>query len=1190
MSVDEAIELLEQLLAQGRLNKVQEIVFRQAWEGKSYMEIARSSGYDTGYIKDAGSHLWQLLSKIFGGKVTKNNFQSVLVRYVRGDVGSSQVSTTALANPHSGLSLPAVDKAYLDQDWGGAPDVSLFYGRTQELATLREWIVRDRCRLITLLGMGGIGKTTISIKLAQRIPAEEFDYLIWRSLRNAPPISELLTNIILFLSNQTETANDLPESIDDKIARLLDYLRRSRCLLILDNAESILRQGERAGYYREGYEEYGQLMRCIAQTNHQSCLVVTSREKPRGIASQEGITLPVRSLQLDGLDETEAQEIFQAKGLACSATHRQKLIAHYRGNPLALKIVATNIQELFDGDTAQFIAQATAVFGDIWDLLAQQFKRLSAVEQQIMYWLAINREPVLISELSQDILPLVSQREVLEALESLQQRSLIEKHRASFTQQPAVMEYVTNQLIEQVCTEIYTKDINLFNSHALLKAQTKDYIRDAQYRFFVKPLIDKLLAIFRSKKRLASQLNQIIWEVRLHPQLTLGYAGGNVLNLLIQLQTDLTGYDFSEIAVWQADLNNVNLHRVNFQNADLTHSAFTENFGCILSLAFSPDGKKLATTGEAGQIRLWDAGMKLILTWKGHVRWILAIAFSPNGQILATGSDDRTVKLWDATTGELIKTIHAHASWVWSIAFSPDGQTLATSSDDCTIKLWDVATGQLQQTLKGHTNRVEAIAFDPQGTILASGSNDGSVALWKINNSECLCKLESLQPVRTVAFSPDGSLLATGSDDGRIMLWNTDGQLLSSLHGHTYLVQAIAFSPDGRKLASGSHDKTVKLWDLDTHQCLKTLQGHGSRVWAVAFSLDGQTLVSGSDDRILKLWDVNTGNALRTFWGYTNIIRSVVFNPDGTMLASGSSDRLVRLWNIHPKKVIKFFQGHARGVLSIAFNPDGQILASASEKINLWHVPTGKLLKTLQGHTNWIWSVAFSPQGNLLASASGDHTVKLWDITTGKCTQTLQGHTNWIWSVAFSPDGNILASCGDITVRLWDVHNGKCLQVLCGHTNGVWSVAFHPQGNMVASASDDYTIKLWDMATGECLQTLSGHSNGVWSVAFSPDGNMLASASDDKTLKLWDTNTGKCLKTLVGHCDRVTSVNFHPDGTLLASGEQEENIKIWDIATGECLDTLRSERPYEGMNISGVTGLTEAQTAMLKVLGAVDDD
>lgn len=429
------------------------------------------------------------------------------------------------------------------QDWGEAVDVSVFYGRTEELTKLEQWVVDERCRLVALIGMGGIGKTSLSIKLAQKIQ-DNFDYVIWRSLTNAPLIQDILADIIKVLSNQQET--NLPEDTGARISRLIDYLRSSRCLLILDNAESILQGDNEAGEYREGCEQYGKLIQRIGETNHQSCLILTSREKPGEIATSEGETQAVRSYQIPGLKAVDGEEIFQAKGLSGSDDEQRKLIEFYKGNPLALKIISTTIKEVFDGNIDEFLANnSVRIFGRVRDLLDQQLNRLSDLEREVMYWLAINREPVSVSELREDIVSLESPPKLIEALQSLVRRSLIEKSGTLFTLQPVVMEYLTDRLIAQVSDEIKTGKIEFVNRYPLIKATAKDYIRESQVRLILKPIADKIVV----GKHDYAFLQQILSTLQQHYSRQPGYAGGNILNLLCHLQADLSGYDFSDLKV-----------------------------------------------------------------------------------------------------------------------------------------------------------------------------------------------------------------------------------------------------------------------------------------------------------------------------------------------------------------------------------------------------------------------------------------------------------------------------------------------------------------------------------------------------------------------------------------------------------------------------------------------------------------
>jgi NB-ARC domain len=443
MTVDEALVLLDTILRSQHLTSIQKSVFCKSWEGKTYEEIASESGYDCDYIKQIGSQLWHLLSGALGEKVTKKNVQFVLSRYDwQGD------PETIVRNNNSTL-----QKSHTD--WGEAINVSVFFGRTDELATLKKWIVGDRCCLVTILGMGGIGKTGLSVKLAQQIH-REFEYTIWRSLRHAPSLRELIGGIVGAIADLQGI--DLPDSDRKLIAYLLQYLQKHRCLLVLDGFEAVLQGAQLVGSYLEGYAVYGEFLRQVGEISHQSCVVLTSREAPKEVVHLAGETLPVRVFRLSGLDRNAALQILQAKGLTGSTRSIDRLIKWYMGNPLELKMVSTIIQDLFEGNIAEFLKQGTAIFQGICRLLDDQIDRLSDLEVQIMYWLATHQGSGSYSNLWNDLAVPISKHELLEALSSLRQRSLLDKQGSDFHQQLVVMEYMTEKLIAQFCQEANSVD------------------------------------------------------------------------------------------------------------------------------------------------------------------------------------------------------------------------------------------------------------------------------------------------------------------------------------------------------------------------------------------------------------------------------------------------------------------------------------------------------------------------------------------------------------------------------------------------------------------------------------------------------------------------------------------------------------------------------------------------------------
>ncbi len=482
-------------------------------------------------------------------------------------------------------------RANPQQDWDNAVDTSVFYGRETELAQLWQWIVDDRCRVVAVLGIGGIGKSTIAVKAALGMQAE-FEIVVWRSLSNSPPLAELLSSLLKFLMPIYGEDPVIPTTLDEKFSKLMQYLRSRQCLLILDNVEIIL-DSEQVGQWRSGYEAYGQLLRTIGDTPHKSCLLLTSREKPREMGLMEGEQGVVRSLPLSGLTLDDGRAIFRQKGtFTGSEAEWQTLINHYGGNPLALKMVAAAIQELFNGriaDVLADIAEGVFVFEDIRDLLDRQFDRLSKNEQKTLFWFAIHREPLSIAEIRENMVDIASEQSVPNLINSLLRRSLLEKTDGLFFLQPVVMEYVTERFIQQVCTEFETSGIDVLQSHPLIRVQAKDYIGEIQLRLILQPVIERLLSRFGSVSEIERRSRQLLAQQRQKP----GYVAGNLINLLVKNRVDLRGSDFSELVVAEADLRQVNLAGVNFQNADLAKSIFSESLNSAMSIDMSMDVKSL---------------------------------------------------------------------------------------------------------------------------------------------------------------------------------------------------------------------------------------------------------------------------------------------------------------------------------------------------------------------------------------------------------------------------------------------------------------------------------------------------------------------------------------------------------------------------------------------------------------------
>jgi WD40 repeat protein len=1134
LNPQEVVNLVnKQLSEQGRrLNDLEVAMLIGSFEGLSYEEIAFKGKYKANYLKgDAGPKLWKLLSIVFNENVSKRNLLEIVHK---------KFPLTSVIHDKQGLPIATGDPMSCDifstvEDWEDAPEVSEFYGRESELSDMTDWI--KKTKVIMILGMGGMGKTTLALKLAY-VNKSKFRYVIWRSLFSGLSVFKLVPDLIRIISKER-----ISESFEEQMLQLLRLMKSHPCLIILDNIETILDGKGSAGDYRSGYEGYSQLFTRIATYPHDSCLILTSREKPKNLEKLELTGGMVHSFKIQPLKYMEIKKIFNRIGKFRDLDDEsgKKLTAYYGGNPLALELAAHHILEVFNGEISSFLNDEK-VFSDIADTLDWHFSRISKEEKEVLYWLAINRRQTSIEELKNDLLSPISKCDLSSTLQSLQKRFMLQKNEVKYSLQPVLLEHVTNFLIEEICSEIKIMSLdientNACNNYALLKSQAQDYIRDAQRSQILKPIVARLILEFGSQRKLKEHLRSIITETRDNTPLKIGYLAGNIINLLVTISTDLTGldfsdepWDFSKLVIDQADFREAIMHSTDLSSSRIVRSAFAQSFGRVLSVVFHPEGELFASGDIDGNISLWRL-VDFQQEWSKSVNSVLfqSMAFSKTGDFLVRVGEDQVIRAWDTNYGETLEPLEVGIS-IWSVDFT-DGHTFACGCDDGKIRFFRINENKQIEKLgiiigDDNSQRIRAVAFGSNSNLIASACDDNKIYVWNWKQNKKLLTLEGHDSwVSCLCFSSDNKYILSGSNDKTVILWKVnfssdpcEGSLDQRFTNHLECLRSVAFSPDGESFASCSDDYSIGVWDLPERKS-KVLKGHTNEVKSISFRSDSQELISGSYDQSIKLWELSSFHPIATIKGYTNWVRSVAFHPESPIIFCGCEDSIIRVWDF----------------------------------------ANGKLLADLQGHKSSIWSVACNPNGKIIASSSNDHTIKIWDCQSYECLKTLSRHTDWIGSIAFSPDGQILASgSDDKTVRIWNIKNMEQIYCLEKHEDWVCGVVFHPtKVGILASCSEDKTIKIWDVNEGKgvCLRTLEGHELGVRTIAFNHDGSLLATGSKDKTIRIWElknfTDEPQSY-SLLRHDGWVRSISFVEDERgyeyLVSSGTDRE-LFWWDIKT-----------------------------------------
>jgi WD40 repeat protein len=571
----------------------------------------------------------------------------------------------------------------------------------------------------------------------------------------------------------------------------------------------------------------------------------------------------------------------------------------------------------------------------------------------------------------------------------------------------------------------------------------------------------------------------------------------------------------------------------------------------ILALAWSPDGRTLATGGDNGAVQLWSPltpGSSTLLV--DQPNQIVALAWKPDGQVLASGGSEGKVRQFAVATGKESGPILAHPGTVTALAWSPDGKVLWSACKDGLCRRWDLDAAKVSLTLK-HEQRIEALALSEDGKSVLTAGEDHTARVWNAEDGRLLQTLAHPASVRAAALSPDGKLALTGGDDHAVRIWDVaTGRPAAAPYWHSQSVLTVAWNKDGHLLLSGG-DRVGQLRELCAGTSARAILAHEHHVASVVYSPDGQVLLTTtkSDDGKAgeaRLWSLS-GVPLCEPLRHQGMVLRARFSTDGSRVATAAADHLVRLFACPGGMQLRQPLEHPDTVRDLDWHPDGYTLLTGCKdgSARLWDTATGAIVDSF-AHGRPLQVVAWHPDGKRFVTAADDGTVQLWDWTARRILRSFQ-HSALVRAASFTRDGNTLVTASfDTTARVWNTNTGDAIGDPFWHQDKVYALALSADGRYALTGSADRTARLWDLIASHPTNPWA-HDSRINAVAFRDDSRVASSAGEDQSIRLWHVASRRPLGPTLYHNEGVLDVAFQPGGAGMASGARDQTARLWEV-------------------------------------------